>query len=148
VPNCRPIGLPNFTTLLAGLRACLELAHSGRVAGPDVAAVQAGVAKATELCLQGFRVETNPMGSHAYLPDASMWSLFTSWPLGQQMETTRNITDVGTSRFPVQEGPYVCHPDGSTVPTFQTALLAPNPSDPPFAAVHLNDVWRRRGRLF
>ena len=66
-------GSPNFTTLTEGLRACLELAHSGRVAGPDMAAVQAGVAKATELCTLGFRVETNPMGSHA-LPNAFLGS--------------------------------------------------------------------------
>ena len=58
---------------------------------------------------------------------------------------TGDLADVGTSGFPVQKAPYVCDPDGSTVPTFHTAmltsaLLAPDPSNPPFTAVHLNDV--------
>ena len=104
----------------------------------------AGAPEPLKSRLLGFRVETNPMGSSA-LPNAAIWSLLTSWPLAQQLETTRNLADVGMSRFPAQKGPYVCHQDGSTVPTFQTAmleaaLLSPNPSDPPFTAVHLNDV--------
>ena len=59
---------------------------------------------------------------------------------------TGDLADVGTSGFPVQKAPYVCDPDGSTVPTFQTAMvtsalmLAPDPSNPSFTAVHLNDV--------
>ena len=62
------------------------------------------------------------------------------------MEMTGDLADVGTSGFPVQKAPYVCNPDGSTVPTFQTAMvtsalmLAPDPSNPSFTAVHLNDV--------
>ena len=143
-PNCQPIGSPRFTTLLAGLQACSELARTHRPAGPDRAAVLAGVDKAKELVQMGYRVEKNPMGSHG-LPDASQWSFITSWPLGEQMEMTGDLADVGTSGFPVQKAPYVCDPDGSTVPTFHTAmltsaLLAPDPSKPPFTTVHLNDV--------
>ena len=37
-------------------------------------------------------------GAAALQALASMWNVLTSWPLGKQMETTRNLADVGTSR--------------------------------------------------
>ena len=62
------------------------------------------------------------MGSWS-LGDASPWDVKTSWPLGEQIETTRDKQQIGKSNHEMQKGPYVCDTDGGTVPTYKTAII-------------------------
>ena len=63
-----------------------------------------------------------------------------------QVETTRDSREVGKSNFDVQKGPYINTLDGlGVVPTYTTAmveaaLLARDPTEPPFQNVHVHDV--------
>ena len=92
----------------------------------------------------GFRVERRPTGSWEK-EEASTWSCWTSWVLAKQLETTRELKLVGSSDFDSQKAPYVKDADGSVVFTHKAAmvnhsLLARDPLNPKFQAVHIGDV--------
>ena len=142
--NCKPYGKPDFSLLLEQLKPTLDLAQSEKTANADMNIVEQGVSLSTYWVDQGMRAETQPMGSWSR-NEASLWDMKTSWPLGAQIETTRDKERIGKSNYDVQKGPYVCDTDGGTVATYKTGmvevtLLASDPTRPKFTSVHMNDV--------
>ena len=142
--NCKPDGKPDFSLLPEQLKPTLALAQSEKTASADMNIVEQGVSLSAHWVDQGMRVETHPMVSWS-LGEASVWDMKTSWPLGKQIETTRDKQQIGKSNHEMQKGPYVCDTNGGTVPTYKTSmvevtLLARDPTQPKFTSVHLNDV--------
>ena len=143
--NCKPYGKPNFSQLPEQLKPTFALARSEKTASADMNIVEQGNSLSIHWVNQGMRVETMPMGSWS-LGEASVWDVKTSWPLGGQIETTRdNKERIGKSNFDLQKGPWVSDTDGGTVPTYKTAMvevtcLARYPTQPKFTSVHMNDV--------
>ena len=91
-----------------------------------------------------FSVEKKPK-STSELDGAHAVGHRTSWVLGANPDTTRDVTEVGQSAFPAQEAPYVKAPDGSVVPTLDTvrlqhAMLDPDPYNPEYSSVRTNDL--------
>jgi hypothetical protein len=139
----RPHGRADRMKLRRELERNATRAQARQLQSADPADVEMGNAGARHL-VDRFRVEKKPK-STSELDGAHAVGHRTSWVLGANPDTTRDVTEVGQSAFPAQEAPYVKAPDGSVVPTLDTvrlqhAMLDPNPNEPDHTSVRTWDL--------
>ena len=142
-PGYRPRGRADHKKLRRELERNATRAQAHQLQPADPAAVETGNAGARHL-VSRFRVEKKPC-STAELDGAHSVDHRSSWVLGANPDTTRDITEVGHSTFPAQEAPYVKAADGSVVPTLDTiklqhAMLEPDPNNPVHTSVRTWDL--------